>query len=124
MPCVPGALYLAACGVRQQMVAGQKPPAAWVVERASTAVQPHFLVEGSPRAHQGHPGLWETHEVFDTDGFVFATDAGGREFTLEEVGRLCAQVPGAQTVFRGELYDFVRCRASPAVYQGSLGSHP
>ena len=61
----------------------------------------------------------------DTDGLVFATDASGGEFTsdprlrrvgvsvvalrktgdsLKAVGKLCAQVPGAQTVFRGGLY--------------------
>ena len=70
-------------------------------------------------------GLWETHEVLDTQGLVFATDASGGEFTsdprlrrvgvsavalrregdtLKEVGRLSAQVPGAQIVFRGELF--------------------
>ena len=79
----------------------------------------------------------------DTDGLVFATDASGGEFTsdprlrrvgvsvvalrktgdsLKAVGKLCAQVPGAQTVFRGGLYAVgLLLRFT---MQGSSGLHP
>ena len=83
----------------------------------------------SPSAGQiNYEGVWQGGRPIDTKGLVFATDASGGSHSpdprlrrvgvsvvalkkeaqgLTKTGQITAQVPGRQTVFRGELWSWI-----------------